>query len=282
MLGPNYGKWWNERPRYARLRYALFILPFVLISAWMLYLYRSGAHLRDDIFEAVGSGNIGDVRALISDGAYADAREDDGTSLLHHAIEMDHTEFVPLLIEEGADVNAVDHRDLTPIHLAAGKEDPAIVTLLIEHGADVNVSTPGLHVTPLHQAVRYGHENIVRLLLNSGANVNAYSRLYGTPLHWVAEAGHQGIAVTLLDHDANTSTLDDHQLTPAGRAKQKTANERHYTIIGGAGGGKRVCFPKTDATHEPYATGRLSRGSNADCGVSSTLLIAQFKVSRTR
>jgi ankyrin repeat protein len=116
MLGPNYGKWWNERPRYARLRYGLLILPVIIIISWMLYQYSTGAHLRDDLFDAVEHGNIGDIRALILGGAHANARQNNGTSLLHHAIEMDHIEVVPLLIKEGADVNAVDHRGLTPIH----------------------------------------------------------------------------------------------------------------------------------------------------------------------
>ena len=116
MLGPNYGKWWNERPRYARLRYGLLILPVIIITSWMLYQYSTGAHLRDDLFDAVERGNIGDIRALILGGAHANARQNNGTFLLHHAIEMDHIEVVPLLIKEGADVNAVDHRGLTPIH----------------------------------------------------------------------------------------------------------------------------------------------------------------------
>jgi len=62
MLGPNYGKWWNERPRYARLRYGLLILPVIIIISWMLYQYSTGAHLRDDLFDAVERGNIGDIR----------------------------------------------------------------------------------------------------------------------------------------------------------------------------------------------------------------------------
>ena len=80
MLGPNYGKWWNERPGYARLRYGLIILPVILILLWVLYQYMSGVYLRVDIRNAVERGNLGDIRALIMDGAPADARHDNGAA----------------------------------------------------------------------------------------------------------------------------------------------------------------------------------------------------------
>ena len=189
MLGPNYGKWWNEQPRYARLRYGLIILPFILIIAWMFYLYRSGAYLHDDIFEAVESGNICDIRALFSDGAYADARQDNGTSLLHHAIEMDHIEIVPLLIKEGADVNAMDYRDLTPIHLAAGKGHTMIVKLLIESGADPGVNSKQ-YGSPLHWAANSGHIEILRFLLDEGVTVDPQDRWGRTPFQYTMYLRH--------------------------------------------------------------------------------------------
>jgi len=122
MRGPNYGKWWNERPRYARLRYGLIILPVVFILLWVLYLYTSGVYLRADVRDAVERGNLGDIRALIMDGAPADTRYNNGTSLIHRALALGHIKVVPLLIKEGADVNAVDDRGLTPIHRLPVKE----------------------------------------------------------------------------------------------------------------------------------------------------------------
>ncbi|MBT8370128.1 MAG: ankyrin repeat domain-containing protein, partial [Deltaproteobacteria bacterium] len=175
MLGPNYRQWWNERPMSARLRHGLIILPVVLILLWVLYQYMSGVHLRADIRDAVERGNLGDIRALIMDGAPADTRHNDGTSLLHRALAMGHIKVVPLLIKEGADVNAADSRGITPIHLAAGKGNTTIVKLLIQSGADPGVKSEDYGL-PLHWASNSGHMEILRLLLDSGATVDPEDR----------------------------------------------------------------------------------------------------------
>ena len=156
MLGPNYGKWWNEQPKYARLRYGLVILPVIILLSWMLYQYSTGAHLRDEIFDAVERCAIKDIRALILEGASADVRQNNGTSLLHHAIDMGCLEVIPLLIKEGADVDAVDHRGLTPMHLAAGEGNNKIVELLIQSNADPAVDSEqyGAHAVTLGSVQR--------------------------------------------------------------------------------------------------------------------------------
>jgi len=140
VLGPNYRKWWNERPIYKRLRYGLIILPVAPILLWVLYLYSSGVYLRADIRDAVERDNLGDIRTLIMNGAPADTQHN-GASLLHWALKMGHTKVVPLLIKKGADVNSADNQGITPIHLAAGNGSTSIVKLLIKSGADPNVKS---------------------------------------------------------------------------------------------------------------------------------------------
>ena len=139
VLGPNYRKWWNEPPMYTRLRHGLIIIPVVLILLWVLYQYKSGVYLRSNIRDAVERGNLGDIHALIMEGAPADTRYNNGMSLLHRALEMGHIKVVPLLIKEGAEVNAVDNQGITPIHLAAGNGNTTIVKLLIQSGADPDI-----------------------------------------------------------------------------------------------------------------------------------------------
>ncbi|MCP4673201.1 MAG: ankyrin repeat domain-containing protein, partial [Desulfobacula sp.] len=155
MLGPNYGKWWNERPLYARLRYGLMILPAILILLWMLYQYKSGVYLRSDIRNAVDCGNLGDIRALIKNGASADTKYNNGMSLLHQALANGHIKIVRQLIKEGAEVNVADQRGITPMHLAAGK----------------------------------GNTEIVKILIQKGADPSARSEQYGLPLHWASNSG---------------------------------------------------------------------------------------------
>ena len=160
MLGPNYGRWWNERPIYARLRLVLIILPVVLILLWALYQYNR-VHLLSGIRDAVERGNLDDIQALIMEGAPVDARYNNGASLLHRAVEMGRIKVASLLIKEGAEINAKDNRGLTPNHLAAGERNTRVVKLLIKNGAD-----PGVE-----------------------------SKHYGFPLHWAASKGWQEIAM---------------------------------------------------------------------------------------
>ena len=203
---------------YARLRQGLIILPVVLILLWVLYQYMSGVYLRDDILDAVEHGNLGDVRALIMDGAPVDARHNNGTSLLHRAIEMGHIKVVPLLIKEGAEVNAVDHRGITPIHLAAGKVNTTIVKLLIQSGADPGVKSEDYGL-PLHWAASKGWRDIATRLIYLGADTEVQDRMGNTALHKAARHGYYDLSTLLIEHDAdvNVSTPGFH-VTPLHQA----------------------------------------------------------------
>jgi serine/threonine protein kinase len=140
-------------------------------------------------------GDVEKVRSLLDRGISANARDANGSSLLHYAVTNNRLEIAKLLIDRGADVNAHYDRDgHTVLHLAVFQPDGKMTKLLLNNKADPNIRdnftfTP-LHVYILGKAVPYntsinsyyGFSNVdmdkktarpIQYLLEYGAQVNA-------------------------------------------------------------------------------------------------------------
>lgn len=106
-------------------------------------------------------------------GADLNAKDNDGTSLLHNAVSSGLLKIASLLIQKGADVNAKDNDDAqTPLHSAAIYGRSEMVNLLLQSGADVHVKDKE-GKTALFWASCMGYTEIVEALLKAGAEVNA-------------------------------------------------------------------------------------------------------------
>ena len=95
----------------------------------------SFADINDDLFEAVGEGNLTQVQSLVEEGANVNARGYINTTPLHLVSDE---EIAIFLIEEGANIEARDNDGDTPLHLAAYNGYAHIIDVLIENGADEN------------------------------------------------------------------------------------------------------------------------------------------------
>jgi ankyrin repeat protein len=135
---------------------------------------------------------LGDRRrfegALARDPALARLQDEQGTPILHHAVEALQPELVIRLLELGAAVSDTDPNGETPLHRCADLRQPPseaaaqMATLLLDHRADPNARNWD-DVTPLHQAVRARNLAVVEVLLARGADPNARDRGHGsTPL----------------------------------------------------------------------------------------------------
>ena len=86
------------------------------------------------ISEAIRTGNLSKVRALVSSGLVSrdvyNERDADGCTLLHHAAVAGAANAVQTLIQVGAAVNALDGRGRLPADVAANR---AIRQLLENH-----------------------------------------------------------------------------------------------------------------------------------------------------
>lgn len=158
------------------------------------------------LLDAVKRGDAAAVRALLKEGADANAAQGDGLTALHIAAQEGQIEIVKVLLGAGASVEAKSRIGAyTPLHLAAGTGDAAVVTALLDAGAAVNATTSNTGVTPLHLAAKaLNGEAAVRVLLEGGASVNAVDKAAGeTPLMYAAAAGRTASVRELLKHGAD-------------------------------------------------------------------------------
>jgi hypothetical protein len=88
------------------------------------------------IVDAVRSGSIEDLIALISAGVTIDSRSASSRTALMYSIMEQRAECVQLLLEAGADVRASDAGGMTVLHWAALYGDVELVKLLVSKGAE--------------------------------------------------------------------------------------------------------------------------------------------------
>ena len=119
-------------------------------------------------------------KMLASTAELVNARDDGGSTLLHHAVGFATIATMQLLLDKGADVNAVNRRKSTPLFWAI--HDEAKVRLLLARGADASkMQADGR--TPLYQAASIGNGTaVVKLLLEKGVDANLVTATGQTPL----------------------------------------------------------------------------------------------------
>jgi ankyrin repeat protein len=154
------------------------------------------------VIAAVRSGATADVaKAIAADPALVKAKDNAGSTPLHHAVGFAPIATVKLLIDKGADVNAKNRRASTPLHWAI--PDEAKVRLLIEHGANINARQADGR-TPLYIAASAANDNaIVRLLLEKGADPNLATANGNTPLMVASGRGDVEAMRLMIDKKAD-------------------------------------------------------------------------------
>ncbi|WP_264705088.1 ankyrin repeat domain-containing protein [Wolbachia endosymbiont (group A) of Gymnosoma rotundatum] len=181
------------------------------------------------LLEAAKSGDINEVKRLISEGANVNAVKDLYTPL-YWAAKNNHFNIVEVLLDNGAYVDGVNYsmeRDVltllqekeaeyckSSLHLAARLGNLEAVKDLLGKGANVNAQND-TRETPLHVAAKKGHKDVVEALLNvNGINVNAQDKYDSTPLHRAAKEVHKDVVEALLDKGANVDAEDENGDTP--------------------------------------------------------------------
>lgn len=129
--------------------------------------------------QAIKAGNATRIKALLAEGADANAADEAGTPAVMNAVLYAGPEVLRLMLDAGANANAKNAMGSTALVWAAG--DAVKAKLLIDAGADVNTSSPTGR-TPLHvAATASGNAATVRLLLAKGAKAEVKDRLDPMP-----------------------------------------------------------------------------------------------------
>lgn len=159
------------------------------------------------------------------DPASANSKDENGKTLLTHAVEGNCEAVVRLLCAiESVDVNSVDERGWTPLLYAADRGLKDVVKHLVAtEEIDVNLRDQEGR-TPLSHAAGNGEVAVVKQLLDTEkAEVDPKDNDNRTPLSYAAENGHTAVAELL---DATGEDLDK-------RAKSKSDGKDPYLYAAG-------------------------------------------------
>jgi uncharacterized protein len=126
--------------------------------------------LDDQLVDAIFLSDADEVRALLTQGADPDARDEEQRPALTLAIADGEPELVRLLLEAGADPNLGDADGLRALDVAVYRRRLDLVWLLLRFGADANTCDE-LGLSTLWRASLASTENsrIHELLWRAGA-----------------------------------------------------------------------------------------------------------------
>lgn len=175
-----------------------------------------------ELIDAVRQRDRAAVERLLQQKTDPNAKQGDGATALHWAIQEEALDLASLLMRAGADVNAANDLGITPLMVAASNGSATAVRALLEAKANPNLAPPGRE-TPLMLAAWTGQTAAVTALLDAGAAVDGTeSERQQTALMWAAAQKHPDVVKLLISRGASVSARTK-VATPAGRPTRDKA-----------------------------------------------------------
>jgi ankyrin repeat protein len=213
-------------------------LILVLIATTFLPFQKVNAQ-QTDLFSAVKTNNLTEVKRLLDAGGNPNAVDDDSDNVLINAAMYASAACMNLLLQKkadpnqknkfgqtalmyctndadklksllqnGADINTKAKSGNTALLIACVGNDPYnIVTLLLNNKADP-LATNAIRETALMRAAQFGDTMTIQLLLSEGINVNAQDSYGGTALRNAIVNSNVSAVLCLLNNGANPNIVD--------------------------------------------------------------------------
>ncbi|KAI4534663.1 hypothetical protein MG293_015523 [Ovis ammon polii] len=203
------------------------------------------------------------VRLLVMAGASPMALDRHGQTAAHLACEHRSPACLRALLDSAAggtmDLEARNYDGLTALHVAVNTECQEAVLLLLEHGADIDAVDIKSGRSPLIHAVENNSLSMVQLLLQHGANVNAQMYSGSSALHSASGRGLLPLVRTLVRSGADSGLKNCHNDTPLMVARSR----RVIDILRGkatrpAPASQPEPSPDRSTTTSPESSSRLS------------------------
>jgi ankyrin repeat protein len=184
-------------------------------------------------------GNTAIVRNLLARGANPNACEDNGMTLMHHAMRCGYDDIENMLLEHPALIknDTIESNSFASLQcnqssidrmcpLCVLKADKLIFNAIekgsysaVEYFLSRNVSANVVNKkgeSALYCAAQAGYLNIMKLLIRKGAHVNGVSFYdkqgyykYFVPLQGASQKGHTSAVQLLIDHNVDVNKYDD-------------------------------------------------------------------------
>lgn len=168
------------------------------------------------LLSAIEAGKVAIVKLLLNAGADPNqTSDDDGSSAMNFAINIDNPAIVQLLISRGAQYDSTQLLNYT-----IDKGLPELANQAIDSGGQLNIAAlqkkEGMPL--LHYYCQQPNNEMVKILLKLGANIDCPAGpLNGTPVLYAAKSNHVDVLKTLLEINANPNdtVYEDGQLRSA-------------------------------------------------------------------
>lgn len=177
-------------------------------------LAASGAATASDLHDAVRECEANRMRRTLSEGPAINAKDEEGRTALHVAIDARKVVCVGLLLQAGADPLAKDRDGRNAFDAAAAVPDPAeqsAIRLLLL--GDARGVTPGEPAGPMPWSLEYaltrGQTGVAKMLLQMGVDPNARGSRGNTPLADAAMKGDVEGVRLLLDAGASLDAVSE-------------------------------------------------------------------------
>lgn len=162
-----------------------------------------------------------------------DARDVDGLSALHHAVNNADLAMIDALLTAGADVNAVSSNINQPTRPMAFfifdvEAAPKILERLLQAGLDINDNRGSGERTPLHVI---SDHRLIEAFLAAGASPNVQDWKGDTPLHECLSNGDIDCAVVLIAGGASLDIQNDEGISARQLLEQIPQKDEVYRGI---------------------------------------------------
>jgi ankyrin repeat protein len=175
-------------------------------------LIKNGADY--DAFSATALGDIEQARRLSSaDKNVAQARDIEGQTPLHWAVQNDQLPMTAFWLQAGSSPTDTNMAGQTPLHIAAAKNLVEHMKLLLAAHAPTDArDTNGW--TPLDTAMHAQNTEAIHLLLSDKSVVPPPGRAMATPVHEAASGGDIAALVAMTEGTNNLEVRNELGLTP--------------------------------------------------------------------
>lgn len=185
------------------------------------------------LIAAVRAGKPDVVRSLLKQKVDVNARQGDGATALHWAVDLDDLATADLLLRAGASVNAADDTGVTPLYLSCMHRHAAMVERLLAAGANPNAALLNGE-TALMMCARAGDPGSVKALLVHGAQVNAKENTHDqTALMWAASEGRAEVVKLLVEVGADVGLRSRAYPQIVMGSENRSGAGNDYTVLRG-------------------------------------------------
>jgi ankyrin repeat protein len=163
-----------------------------------------------DLLAAAKAGSTPQVRTALRLGANPNARDDLGSTALHHAALRDLPAMISALLGGGADLDAQNDVGQTPLLVAAmdqNRRHTATVKMLVEQCRNLDLSDLSGYAV-LHALVFMDDAVLLRKAIDLGADIEHLDKTGATPFLFAATYANARCLQVLVDAGADITARD--------------------------------------------------------------------------